>query len=203
MRKIVMSAVALTALMLASSVRAENEEGFFFKPYGGLDYQYVGINFHAIPGSTLSYDDVASSNLHGFHVHVGARVHKYAGIEAGYLWTGNGTKENVLGSGVTTKIHVRGFTFDGMGYLPVGQRQALDLIGTIGLSVLSGKAEASVPGISSSVDETEVGFRAGGGFQIWLTDHINTRAIVRYQTADFKGTVDSAVLANIGLNYQF
>lgn len=39
--------------------------------------------------------------------------------------------------------------------------------------------------------------------QYWLTDNIKVRGIVRYQGADFDDVVDSAIIGNAGLNFQF
>jgi len=188
-------------LLTAPAHAADAPSGFFFKPTVGADYQYTGVNYESnLFGTGVSGSDLASESLNGVNVHVGARVHKYLGFEAGYLWTDNADKSNILGTGLDSKVNVKGFNFDVLGYLPVDDAGKFELIGTVGVSRL--KASFSIPTIGST-DDTETKGRFGGGAQYWLTDNINVRGLVRYQGADFGGTVKDAVTANLGLNFQF
>lgn len=188
-RNILFGAITLTSFSAEAA-----DYGFFFKPYVGADYDYVHANYKD------GGDQIAEDNLNGADVHVGARVHKYLGFEGGYLWTGNGNKSNVLGSGINTSVNVRGFTFDALGYLPVIDK--FELIGTAGVSRL--RADLNVSGlIAGSGHEYETKGRVGGGAQYWLTDNLNVRGIVRYQGANFSGALDNAVIASLGLNWQF
>lgn len=198
--------LSLLGLLAAPVYAAETSAGnFFFKPYVGADYQYTNVNYEDdIGGTGINGDDIANDSLHGVHLHVGARVHKHLGIEAGYLWGDEADKTNVLGTGINTKTSVHGFTLDALGYLPVGDSGKFELIGTVGISHLTGEVEASAPGLGTgSIDETETMGRFGGGAQYWLTDNLNVRGLVRYQAADFDGAVKDAVTANLGLNFQF
>jgi hypothetical protein len=207
MRALLKSTICLSmlAFLAMPAQAAETPADFFFKPYVGADYQYTGVNYEEdIAGTGINGDDIANDSLHGVNLHVGARVHKHLGFEAGYLWSDEADKNNVLGTGINTKTSVKGFTFDALGYLPVDDAGRLELIGTVGISHLKGEVEASAPGLATgSVDDTETKPRFGGGAQYWLTDHLNVRGLVRYQSADFDGTVKDAVTANLGLNFQF
>jgi hypothetical protein len=189
-----------TALIAASSPAFAGD--FFLKPYVGADYDYVHVNYKDnIDGTGLNGDDAANDTLHGFDLHAGVRVHKYLGFEGSYIWTADAKKDNVLGSGINTKVNVRGGTLDAMGYLPIDNK--VELIGTVGISRLKANLNLSAFGASASGGEWETKGRIGGGAQYWLSDNINARALVRYQGADFSGIVDNAIIATIGLNYQF
>lgn len=204
--KKILSALLLTTFIAgtAEAAPAYNNNGFFFKPNVGVDYQYTAVDYDDIQGTGTfldgsSYETLFSDSLHGANFHVGARVHKNLGFEAGYLFTDKSEKDNVLGSGIDTKVDFSGFNFDVLGYVPVGDGR-FELIGTAGVTRL--KATAKATGLSSA-DDTEVNGRVGVGAQFWITDNINARGLVRYQGADFDGLADNAVIGNAGLNFQF
>lgn len=190
----------LLPLLLTTNAYASD---FYFKPYVGANYDYAKLDYQDIPGTGLNGSDIASDSLNGADVHIGARVHKYLGFEASYLWTADSTKDNVLNTGVNTKVNVRGETLDAMGYLPIDEKGKFELIGTVGVSHLRAHANFSALGANGSDSETETKGRFGGGAQYWLSDNINARGIVRYQGADFDGDLNNAIIASIGLNYQF
>lgn len=194
-----MKKIFLTLAIIFSStpvMAIEYPTGFFFKPYMGADYDYMHVSYKDGGG------DVLKSNLNGFDIHAGARVNKYLGFEGSYLWTANADKDNVLGSGIDTSVNVRGFTLDALGYLPVTSDNKLELIGTVGVSRL--KAEFSATGIVGvSGSETEYKPRFGAGAEYWVTDNSNLRGLVRYQAADFDDNASHAIVASVGLNYQF
>lgn len=177
-----------------------NDYGLFFKPYVGADYQFVSPSYQNVPSTAFNFGDFISDSFSGAHIHAGARVHKNLGLEFGYLWTANETKSNL---GITTKANVSGVTFDGLGYIPLESAPGLELIGTVGVSRLKADIKVTLGALAGASSQSEWGFRFGGGAQYWLTDNINARAIVRYQTADFSGILDNAVMVNAGLNYQF
>lgn len=195
---------ALAAEPASVTTVAPNNLGLFFKPYIGVDYQYIGANYKSIPGTTLNFGDVIADSFHGIHGHVGARVHRNAGFEFGYLWTDeeNKTTTTILGP-LNVAANVEGFTFDALGYIPVGASEKFEVIGTVGLSILTANVRATVGTLAGAGDETEANIRAGGGFQYWLTDNVAARTLVRYQGADFNGVLDNAIAVNAGLNYQF
>jgi hypothetical protein len=183
----------MAACMLASSPAMAGD--FFFKPYVGASYDYVHANYQD------DGDQIAEENLHGFDIHAGARIHKYFGIEGSYLWTADGTKDNVLGTGINTKVNVMGYALDAMGYLPVTDKT--ELIGTAGVSRLRAHGRLEAGGAAAALSQWETKGRIGGGAQYWLTDNLNIRGLVRYQAADFSDTLDNAIIASLGLNWQF
>lgn len=182
-------------LFTSSAYASETASGFFFKPYIGANYDYTHASYKN-GGDTIAADD-----LNGFDAHVGARLHKYLGIEVAYLQTEQAGKSNVLNTGINTSVQIKGETFDLMGYLPI--YSGLELIGTGGVSSLKGTLALKGVGGHLSQSETEIKGRVGAGAQYWLTDNINVRGIVRYQCADFSGSANNAIVSSLGLNYQF
>lgn len=190
---------------------------FFPHPYLGLDYDRVGANYNTVTdhhivsllGPGLNYDQLISDTFDGLDFHMGARFLKYFGAEAGYLWTGDQEKKNLVGiSGLDSVAHFRGFTFDGLGYLPLGDSQRFELIGTVGVTALNLKAEGYLVTTGGNVTEeklegTEPDYRIGGGAQYWLTDRINARLLTRYQGSSYQGIVASMFELTAGLNFQF
>lgn len=172
-----------------------DDYGFFFKPYVGADYDYIHANYND------GGDQVANNSMHGGDIHVGARLHKYFGVEASYVATTDAAKNNVLGTGINTKVNVRGATLDALGYLPLADK--LEIIGTAGVSRLRGEMELKGAGGHISSSESETKGRVGGGAQYWLTDNLNIRGLVRYQGADFSGSLNNATIASLGFNWQF
>lgn len=176
---------------------------FFFKPYVGADYQYSKYGNEDFGGAKS--DDIIDTSLHGANIHVGARVHKNLGFELGYAQSQTGEKQNaavvVAGLGTfpigKTEVQTKAFVADVLGYYSITPKT--ELIGTFGVSYT--KAELSALGLS--VDEKEWKPRIGTGAQYWFTDNLNARGLVRYQGANFDDSVDNAVTASLGLNYQF
>lgn len=185
-------------LAFAASAQAApastQQQGTFFKPYIGAEYQYTHVNY----GSAI--DGILDDSLHGGAINIGARVHRNLGVEVGYMATQNGEEDNVRGTAIDSKTSMRGFTVDVMGYLPVGER--MELIGTAGLVHLRSEVELSAPGFGvATADNTDTNGRVGVGAQYWLSDNLNLRGLVRYQQTDYNDT--DAITANIGVNYQF
>ena len=191
------SILAVASAANAAPATTTQSSDWFFKPYVGADYQF-GHYGNEDFGSGVKSDDLMKTNLNGGNVHIGARVHKYLGVELGYFQTEEGNKDNILGSGLDSKVKIKGGTLDLMGYVPVAPKT--ELIGTVGVSY--SKADLSIPSVVSG-SENEWKPRVGGGAQYWITDNLNARALVRYQGADFDKSVDNAVVATAGINWQF
>lgn len=169
---------------------------FYFKPYVGASYDFVRANYKN------GGERIANDNLSGGDIHIGARIHKYLGFEGSYLWTPDATKDNVLGTGINTKVNVQGAALDAMGYLPVLDSGKAELIATAGVSRL--KAKFSLGGVAAgSGSEWETKGRVGGGAQYWVTEHANVRGLVRYQGASFSDALANAWIYSLGLNWQF
>lgn len=213
MKKLLTTAACLAAL----SFPAHAQE-FNFKPYIGFDLQRTAYsyndNYDIGGGLALDGDAILEDNLDGFNIHVGNRFSKHFGLELGYFRTKEEGKNIANGATVgpgtvatadfSTDVKVHGLTLDGLGYLPLGEQERFELIGTAGLSWSKAEVEATVPGVGSGdVDESEIGFRVGAGAQYNFTDNINLRGLVRYQTADFDDVVDNAWTYGVGLNYSF
>lgn len=114
---------------------------------------------------------------------------------------GTGT---IAAADFSTDVKLSGFTLDALGYVPVDEQEAFNLIGTAGVSYLKAEASLTEPGVGTEgFDESEFGFRVGGGAQYNVTDAVNLRGLVRYQTADFEGAVDNIWMYSVGLNYAF
>lgn len=176
------------SLMLIAYQANAADTGFFFKPTIGADYQYTNVDY------TTAADAVLNDSLHGANIHVGARVHRNLGFEAGYSWTADADRT----VGIKRSVNVQGFNFDALGYLPVDDGGKFELIATAGVTNLKGKVTGT-----TSTSDTETKFRAGGGAQFWIMPNLNVRGLVRYQDADFNGIAKSAIVADAGLNWQF
>lgn len=194
----------LSAAILAAAASAHAEDSdWFFKPYLGADYQYSHYRNETI-GAGVASDDLIDTGLHGGNIHAGVRLHKYLGVELGHARTEEGDTDasNVLVAGVPlgqTKTRVNTTSLDILGYYPVAPKT--ELIGTVGVAYSKAKISESTGVLTS--DESEWKPRIGAGVQYWLTDNLNTRGLVRYQGADFDSSVDNAVIATLGVNWQF
>lgn len=193
----------LLTIMALLPFGASADDGFYFKPYVGADYENFSINYNSLPGTAFNYGDFYSDSLDGGDVHVGARVHKYLGFEAGYFDTASQSKSNILGTTASSSIKSNGGTLDAMGYLPIGDAQKFELIGTAGVAYTTAKISLNFSGAASSASKSETKGRIGGGAQYWITDNLNIRGLVRYQDADFDGIANNVVISSLGLNWQF
>lgn len=199
------SVVLLASQAHAASTKTANpSDELFFKPYVGADYQFSKYGNKNI-GVGVESSDIIDTGLNSGNVHVGARIHKNLGIEFGYAQSQTASKETsavvVTNLGTfpigKTETQTRAFTGDVLGYYPVTPQT--ELIGTVGVSYT--KAEVSALGVN--FNEKEWKPRVGAGAQYWLTDTLNTRALVRWQGADFDNSVGNAVVGTLGVNYQF
>lgn len=220
MRKLTFTAAFVAALagMTAWSHSSQAQE-FTFKPYIGIDLMRMSVdyndNYNAGGGIFLDGNALLEDSLNGLNIHIGNRFHKNFGAELGYFRTREEEDKDIaagatVGPGVvaaapfSTSVKVSGFTLDGLGYLPLSDSGQFELIGTAGVSWMTGEIEATVPGAGSGdADESEFGFRVGGGAQVNLTDKFSLRGLVRYQTADFDGVADNAWIYSAGLNFNF
>ncbi len=213
MKKLLCTAACLAAFTFPAQAQEVN-----FNPYVGFDLQrstYDYNNSYDIGGGlALNGNTILEDSFNGLNIHVGNRFHKNFGAELGYFRTKEESKSIAAGATVgpgtvatgafSTDVKVQGFTLDGLGYLPLDEKEQFELIGTAGVSWSKAEVTATVPGVGSgSVDESEVGFRAGAGAQFSFTDNINVRGIARYQTADFDGVADNAWTYSLGMNYSF
>lgn len=183
-----------TLLPLNAMAATPTDYGFFFKPYLGADYDQYHTNYSS------GNDGVFSNNLNGGDIHIGARIHKYAGFEVSYFDTASSSESNVRGTGLSTKAKLDGGSLDIMGYLPLGESQKFELIGTVGITTTKTTGDISN---GNTAGNTETKGRIGAGAQYWLTDNLNARALIRYQDADVNSQIDNFVVTTVGLNWQF
>jgi len=219
MKNITLKSAAFVAALTATIAWSHTTQARDFKPYMGIDLQRFEVDYNnnysiggglALDGSAILEDSLDSFNIHG-----GNRFHKRFGLELGYFRTKEEGRNipagSIIGPGLpptavsfSTDVRIQGVTLDALGYFPVGKEERVELIGTAGLSWMNAEVTGTVPGVgSANADESEVGFRAGGGAQVNLTDKVNLRGLVRYQSMDFDNVADSAWIYSVGLNYNF
>lgn len=191
-----MNKLLFTLIALLPIAANATDGGFYFKPYVGANYDQYHVNYSS------GNDGIFSDNLNGGDIHIGARVHKYLSFEGGYFDTAYSDKSGVLGTNINTSAKLDGWNADILGYLPLDDAQRFELIGTVGVARTKAKGTASAVS-SITLSDTETKGRIGAGGQFWITDKLNVRALVRYQDADFKNTIDNVVVTSIGLNWQF
>lgn len=207
--KHLIAALTATAIFAALPAMAA-EKTYSWNPYIGVDYQRMSFDYQTGDigtGAIVDGELVLDDSLNGLNVHIGARPHQNFGVELGYFRTENADKDIAAGSTVgpgsvaladfTTKTRVQGVTLDAMGYLPVASN--FELIGTAG--VLWNRMNINFAGFKAK--ESEIDWRVGAGAQFNITDNVNLRGLVRYQTADFDGVADNAWVYSAGLNYGF
>lgn len=194
--KRLVSVVALTVTCLAYSASAvPSGDGLYLRPYIGADYQY---NHVVDSGAGDSYQ----TDLNGGAAHFGVRLNENFGVELGYEATEEGTKDNVAGANVSTKLQEQGATLDLLGYLPYnGISREFEWIGTVGIAEVYRSAKVST-GLKE--EDTLTKGRIGLGGQYWISNHFNYRILARYEGEDFNSdNADNSILLSAGLSYQF
>ena len=233
--------LSLSALALLSAVAASppataggEADRWRIRPYVGVDYQhtanrledrlYFGKN-GAGEDTWIDGDKLYDDDLDGINVHVGARLHRNFGVEAAYYH--NFESDKTLPAGETvgtvpgastytfhqidTSLESKGITLEGMGYLPLGDTERFELIGSAGLSWTQIDTTFKSPGYGWDFHDKEdaIGFLFGAGGQGFVTEHINLRSMVRYQVVDFEEIgimedfMDGAWIFSLGANYVF
>lgn len=206
---------ALIAGISAPALAGSND--MRIRPYLGFDLQRTNYSYnenYAVPGGALNGETILEDTLDGGNIHIGARLGKYLGIEAGYFHNIDKDKDIAAGTLVgpgtialaafSTNVETKGFSLDLMGYIPIDQSSKLELIATGGLTYTQAEIELSSAAVGvDKADEDEFGFRLGGGLQYNITDDLNLRGLVRYQSADFEDAVEDAWTYSAGINYLF
>lgn len=186
-----------------------NAEGYFFKPYLGLDY------VHSWGDYTVDKDDnnVTKNNVSAGAASVGFQFHRNIGLELFYQQSAEAKKNYGAGyitedgqeypfEDLKTYIKYKALGADLMGYIPLNNKFNVLLSLGAGRYKIEGKAKIqlneeyyTVPEIEESESESKWGLRVGGGFQYFLTDQIAGRIMVRYtyighNEIDFEKMVD-------------
>jgi opacity protein-like surface antigen len=211
----ILKTALLTGAVLVSSLGIAGAEEYDLKPYVGFDLQRTVADYNSnynYDGDAIDANTLFEDSLDGVNVHAGIRPHRNFGVEAGYFRTQEEDKNIPTGASVgngfvtaddlKTSVKLSGFTLDGLGYLPVANDK-VDLIGTAGLSYIKGETEIKDSTDTYKDDESEIGYRVGGGAQFNITEQVNVRGLARYQTVDFDDVADSAWTYSVGLNYSF
>jgi len=218
MKKFLYTTAAITAIIFSTTAHAKDMNLKSY--YLGVDYQRVinnySSNINAGGGNFLNGNSFIQDSLNGGNIHIGKNFNKNFGIELGYFRTENKSKNipinTTIGSNgaplvttvaLSTKVKLQGVTLDGMAYLPLGDSNKFNLIGTAGVSWIRGDSKLATEFGSASGNESELGLRVGAGAEFNITNNINFRGIARYQTADFSGVLDNIWVYSLGVNYSF
>lgn len=156
------------------------DNGWFFKPYVGADFERY-----------------TEDKINNYNFHLGARVHKHLGVEVGYGISSTG-KEYWKEYSASVEVKLKSWTLDLLGYLPLDEEERFELIATTG--VARTKLEAELTGYQN-VDVTETGWRLGGGFQYHFTDYLSARMLARYH--GYSDTDLDAWSMGAGVNFHF
>ncbi len=211
-KKLLLSVAALAVLSAPAFA-----DDLVITPYAGIDLgrsMYSYNESYDFDGDSLNGESLLNDGLNNINLHVGTRIGKYFGAEVGYFRSSEGKKNietgDVVGDGLvaasdfSTKIKTHGFSLDGLGYIPLTDDARAELIGTAGVTWTKANIEMTVPGVGTAGDnQSELGFRIGGGAQYYLTHNISARGLVRYQTVDFDDVADRAWTYSLGVNYSF
>lgn len=222
--RILYSLIAAAAVLVFAAPHPAAAQDF--KPYVGLDYTRIAVDYSS--DRILLPED----SFDGFNLHGGARIGRNLGLELGYMRssasdnsytaqsdtsvTSSGGGSVTVPRGATLRnsnVKMNGFSFDGFGYLPVGDGPA-ELIFTGGILRASVEADISVTAGDGSraggakYDETDSLFRLGAGAQFNINDRFSVRGLVRYYPQGaFKDAVgeavDNAWDFNLGVNFSF
>lgn len=191
MKKIVIAIGAL--LLLSAPAFAE----YSLNPYIGVDLDRNDVTYN--DGAEAAVDD----SLYGLNAHIGIRPSQNWGAEFGFFRTQEGSKDNVVGTAVDTKVKRYGVNLDAIGYLPISQDKRFEALGIAGLTYSKAEIEVSAPGATASLDDKDLGWRIGGGFQYHITDAVAARALVRYERVDFDDSIDHVITSSVGLSFGF
>jgi hypothetical protein len=227
--------IAAAALAPTAAHAGGEADRWRIRPYVGVDYQhtanrledrlYLGPVGVGDADVWLDGDKLYDDDLDGINVHAGLRLHRNFGVEAAYYHNFESDKSLPAGetvstlpghttqtlSPIDTSFESKGVTLEGMGYLPLGDRERFELIGSAGLSWTEIDVHTKFPEDGIDIHDTEdaIGFLFGAGGQGYVTEHVNLRGMVRYQVVDFEEIgimedfMDGAWIFSFGANYVF
>jgi len=201
--------LAAPVIMLAASSNAQAHWGM--TPYVGADVQYRSMDFQSGFGDNLFSHHEPQGN-----VYVGAKLHEYFGVEAGFESTTRQNKTSTLRIGgsnlgvpVTAAIsrynvtsRIRGSHLSLVGFLPICDQNRLKLIGLAGAAAL--KASFKVVNFYSTgvltpmqeFDKRKIVLRLGAGLEHMFACHWGLRGTVIWENTRkiSAPTVSSAAL---------
>jgi len=202
MKKVMTFFVTVFILVFGTSAIAGSTDGVV--PYVGADAKWYHMPFKKGFGDNLTESNYPQAN--GF---LGIKLNNFVGVEAGYEVAASKTRNATESDGGTyfgvaipsgtgalnavteTKIH--GFNVNLVGFLPVSEEYALDLIGSIGLARLKLDITNNLP--SLAVQEEKFSQekwvpRLSLGLQHMLAKQFGVRATVGWEkTSSFDNLV--------------
>lgn len=175
------------------------DNGWFFKPYVGADFERYSWDYDYDDDYGYNPDVVLEDKFNNYNFHLGARVHKHLGVEVGYGISSSEKKTVTDSDGnelSKVDLQFKGWNLDLLGYLPLGEEERFELIATTGVARTKAEADGHLLG-RQPTDVTETGWRLGGGFQYYFTDYLSARMLARYHS--YSG--DNAWSLGVGLNF--
>lgn len=200
-------AIAAVCAAVSTGAQAEN------KYYIGMEYNFVNTSLEDVNdplfASNASYDTIYEDSHKAITPYVGVRFNDNWGLELGYTAGFSADKNNAFvddadGNTITgtTESKINSLFLDANGYLNLNDKS--ELIGSLGISRDTVKSSITIdglPGVLKS-DESDLGFRIGGGVQHAITEKLNARAMIRYHHVD-NDIIDTVFSYNLGFNYSF
>ncbi len=202
-----------------AAIPAQAESGFRFQPYAGLAFQHVFADYNRLNDFHLENDKLYENDFNGGAVYLGARLHKYFGVELGYSRMAEGKKSldqemgkaaaRILTSQEWSHPEWRGrdpvvshsgsqlsaFSFDVLGYYPLDARGKLELIASIGLAENKSNAtfyeEVNNHSFRITRKQHEGNHRLGFGAHYEAFENFRVRGMLNWNGGDFEGVLDN------------
>lgn len=193
MKKIVVGVLA--SVIGINSVAAS---GWDIQPYVGLDAQVRHMSFKQGFGDNMFKHYSPQGNVYG-----GLKFSRYVGLEMGYEFTQTRSRDSKLSAGDVSlgskvedimeacsfhsKAKLKGPHMDVVGFYTFDNRYPLQLIGSVGVSVLTATFERQTVQVASQatntvrkIERTKAVARLGGGIQHMFTKNIGARLTVNW-----------------------
>ena len=165
MKQIAKSLVVMGALAVAGSAVAEFGE---LSPYAGIDLQNSWMKMKS------PFDSIAKKSFPGATLHLGTKFHENFGVEVGYHWSKQQSKDYTIANGTNfgaipatgaanatnaaitgkTKIRRSGAHLDLVGFLPVAD--CFELMGSVGYGWIQPKISATAAATAGNAATTRV-----------------------------------------------
>jgi hypothetical protein len=201
--------VKLSLLVMAAALMAGTPVVASYKdvtPYIGMDAKWYRMPFKKGFG-----DNLAESNYPQINGFVGVKLNEFFGVEAGYEVSANKTRDALVNDGDTyfsvvipagfdefktvTETKISGFNVNFVGFMPISEEHALDLIGAVGLAHLKLRIIHSVPAhdVRTEFSKEKWVPKLSLGLQHMLAKQFGVRATVGWQKTSRLGDVIPAV----------
>lgn len=194
---------AACGLLVSSGFALAHDDMNF---YVGADLGYTKHSYgDGLKDYVSAWNGNAKTKAPNMGVFVGGKFHENFGAELGYTFYKKAKVDWTAGWN-TDYIKANNIYADLLGYMPIDT--CFDLLGSVGVGRMKLKYDDNnASGID--IGKGKVGFRLGAGAQYKFDDHFAARAMVRYQRANIKGTVNAtegkvykaATSFHLGLTY--